>query len=165
MTVLLLLDFSKAFDNVVHSLLYSKLSSLFRFHGTSMEVIRSNLSDRYQCVCVDGEISDLVLVVRAVVSSGFGHLRFFLFINDIVSRTSHCRYQLYADDGDIDSISDCISRMNLDLESLHKWTIENGPCLNPRKTQAMIINCPSSAVADASAIYLVDQQVPYSKCI
>jgi hypothetical protein len=40
---------------------------------------------------------------------------------------------LYADDvqlylsGDIESISDCIIyRMNLDLESLHKWTIENG---------------------------------------
>jgi hypothetical protein len=37
---------------------------------------------------------------------------------------------LYADDvqlylsGDIDSISDCINRMNLDLESLNKWTIE-----------------------------------------
>jgi hypothetical protein len=120
MTVLLLLDFSKAFDNVVHSLLYSKLSSLFRFHGTAVEVIRSYLSDRYQCVCVDGEISDLVLVARGVVSPGFGPLLFFLFINDIASRTSHCKYHLYADDGDIDSISDCIRRMNLDLESLQE---------------------------------------------
>jgi hypothetical protein len=31
-TVLFLLDFSKSFDNVVHSLLCSKLSSLFKFH-------------------------------------------------------------------------------------------------------------------------------------
>jgi hypothetical protein len=65
MTVLLLLDFSKAFDNGVHSLLCSKLSSLFRFHETAVELIRSYLNDRYQCVCLDGKISDLVLVARA----------------------------------------------------------------------------------------------------
>jgi hypothetical protein len=67
MTVLLLLDFTKAFDNVVHSLLCFKLSSFFRFHGTAVELIRSYLNDRYQCVCVDGKISDLVLVARGVV--------------------------------------------------------------------------------------------------
>jgi hypothetical protein len=66
MTVLLLLDFSKAFDNVVHSLHCSKLSSFFRFHGTAVELIRSYLSDRYQCVYVDGKISDLVLVARGL---------------------------------------------------------------------------------------------------
>jgi hypothetical protein len=172
MTVLLLLDFSKAFDNIVHSFLCSKLSSLFRFHGTAVELIRSYLSDRYQCVYVDGKISDLVLVARGVVqSSVLEPLLFSLFITDITSRISHCRYHLYAYDvqlylsGDIDSISDCISRMNLDLESLYKWTIENDLCLNPKKTQAMIINYPSSVAADAPAIYLAGQQVPYSKSV
>jgi hypothetical protein len=78
---------------------------------------------------------------------------------------------LYADDvqfylsGYIDSISDFMKRMNLDLEILHKWTIENGLCLNPRKTQAMTIICPSSVATDAPAIYLAGQQVPYSKSV
>jgi hypothetical protein len=96
---------------------------------------------------VDGKISDLVLVAgRVVQASVLVPLLFSLFINDILSRISHCRYHLYADDfqlylsGDIDSISDCINRMMLDLESLHKLTIENGLCLNPRKKKAMIIN-------------------------
>jgi hypothetical protein len=104
---------------------------------------------------VNGKISDLVLVAGGVVQgSVLGPLLF----NDIASRISHCRYQLYADDiqlyliGDIDSVSDCINQMTLDLESVHKWTIENGLCLNPRKTQAMIINCPSSVAADTPAI-------------
>jgi hypothetical protein len=98
---------------------------------------------------VDGKISDLVLVARGVVQcSVLGPLMFSLFINDIASRICHCWYHLYADDvqlylsGDIGSISDCISRMNLEFESLHKWTIENGLSLNPRKIQASIINCP-----------------------
>jgi hypothetical protein len=88
-------------------------------HGTAVELIRSYLSDRYQCVCVDGKIYDLVLVARGVVQGSFlGPLLFSLFINDIASRISHCRYHLYADDvqlylsGDIDSISDIIIRMN-----------------------------------------------------
>jgi hypothetical protein len=93
MTVLLLLDFSKAFDNIVHSLLCSKLSSLFRFHGTAVELIRSYLSDRYQYVCVDGKIFDLV-----VEGSVLEPLLFSLFINDITSRISQYRYHLHADD-------------------------------------------------------------------
>jgi hypothetical protein len=126
MTVLLLLDFSKALDNVHHSLLCSKLSSFFRFQGTAVELIRSYLNDRYQSVYVDGKISDLVLVARGVVQgSVIGLLLFSLFINDIASRMSHCRYHFYADDAQlsIDSISDCMNRMNLNLKSLHKWTI------------------------------------------
>jgi hypothetical protein len=47
--------------------------------------------------------------------------------------------------------------------SPHKCTMKNGICLNPRKTEAMIINCLSSVAADASAIYLAGQQVPKSK--
>jgi hypothetical protein len=101
-TVLLLLDFSKAFDNIVHSLLCSKLSSLFRFHGTAVELIRSYLSDRYQCVCVDGMRSGTELSPWALG----------LFCSPYLSM--------------IDSISDCINRINLDLERLHKSTIENG---------------------------------------
>jgi hypothetical protein len=86
MTALLLLDFSKACDNVVHSLLCSKLSSLFRFHGTAVVLIRSYFSDRYQCVCVDGKIPDLVLVARRVAQGlVLGPLLFSLFINDIAS--------------------------------------------------------------------------------
>jgi hypothetical protein len=48
-----------------------------------------------------------------------------LLIYDIASKISHCRYHLYADvqlyrSGDIDSISDRLNRINLDLERLHK---------------------------------------------
>jgi hypothetical protein len=53
MTVLLLLDFCKAFENFVHcSFLCSKLSSLFRIHGAAVELIISYLSDRYTSVSV-----------------------------------------------------------------------------------------------------------------
>jgi hypothetical protein len=46
MTRLLLLDFSKAFDNVRHSLLLKKLSLYFKFEGTAPVLVGSYLSDR-----------------------------------------------------------------------------------------------------------------------
>jgi Reverse transcriptase (RNA-dependent DNA polymerase) len=59
-TVLLLLDFSKAFDSVIHDLLCNKLLSSFNFDPTAVSLIRSYLSNRFQCVSVRDELSSLV---------------------------------------------------------------------------------------------------------
>jgi hypothetical protein len=62
MNVLLFLGFSNAFENVDLSLLCFALNS-FLF-SDCMEIIKSYMSDKYQCGCVDGEISVLVLEAR-----------------------------------------------------------------------------------------------------
>jgi hypothetical protein len=66
-TLLLLLDLSKAFDNVRHSLLLRKLPVYFKFEGTAVALVGSYLSDRYQCVSVGGILSELIAVTRDVV--------------------------------------------------------------------------------------------------
>jgi ribonucleases P/MRP protein subunit RPP40 len=81
-----LLDFSKAFDNVRHSLLLKKLSLYFKFAGTAVALVGSYISDRYQCVSVGGILSELVAVTRGMVQgSVLGPLLFSIFINDIVA--------------------------------------------------------------------------------
>jgi hypothetical protein len=45
-TLLLLLEFSNAFDIVRHSLLLRKLSLYFKFGGTAVALVGSYLSDR-----------------------------------------------------------------------------------------------------------------------
>jgi hypothetical protein len=65
-SLLLLLDFSKAFDNVRHSLLLKKLSLYFKFGGTAVALVGSYFSDRYQCVSVGGILSELIAVTRGV---------------------------------------------------------------------------------------------------
>jgi hypothetical protein len=47
-------------------------------------------------------------------------------------------FQVYARDPPCD-ISDCIHRLNVDLEAIFRWSVENGLSLNSRKTQAMIM--------------------------
>jgi hypothetical protein len=56
-SLLVLLDFSKAFDSVNHHLLCSKLSSQFDFTTSAVSLIMSYLSDCSQCVQTDGALS------------------------------------------------------------------------------------------------------------
>jgi hypothetical protein len=65
--LLLLLDFSKAFDNVRHSLLLKKLSLYFNFRAAAVALVGFYLADRYQCVSAGGILSELIAVTRGVV--------------------------------------------------------------------------------------------------
>jgi Reverse transcriptase (RNA-dependent DNA polymerase) len=66
-TVLLLLDFSKAFDSVIQDLLCKKLSTIFKFDSTATSFIKSYLSGRFQCVSIRNEISSLAPILKEVV--------------------------------------------------------------------------------------------------
>jgi hypothetical protein len=151
-TFLLLLDFSKAFDNVRHSLLLKKLSLYFKYPAVAL--VGSYLSDRFQCVAVGGILSELITFTRSVVQ-GFvlGPLLFSIFINDIVAYIEFCRLHMYADDvhlylsDDPCSLDECICRMNADLHRLYIWAAENGLCLNPEKSQAIVIGFPGCHAA------------------
>jgi hypothetical protein len=48
------LAFLKAFDSVDHDLLYAKLADQYAFSRSAVSFIRSYLSQRMQCVWVNG---------------------------------------------------------------------------------------------------------------
>jgi hypothetical protein len=98
-SVLPLLDFSNAFDSVDHWLLCAKLCNQYEFTTSAVAFIRSYLSQRMQCVWVNGSSSECLPVGTGVIqASVLGPLLFTPFINDIVNQISFCSYQLYADD-------------------------------------------------------------------
>jgi retron-type reverse transcriptase len=122
-TLLLLLDFSKAFDNTRHSLLLKNFSLYFKFGVTVVALVGSYLSDRYHCVSIGGFISELIAVTRGVVQgSVLGYLLCSTFINEIVSQIGFCRFYMYADDvqlylsDDPCNFDKFIRRMNADLD-------------------------------------------------
>jgi Reverse transcriptase (RNA-dependent DNA polymerase) len=145
-SILTLLDFSKAFDSVNFKLLCQKLKNQFYFSESAIMFIKSYLTGRSQCVFANGAFSGFLPVTQGVPQGSIlGPLLFSLFINDISSSILFSRYHIYADDvqiylsGSQANIGSVVNQINIDLNSISDWSVRNGLCLNSQKTQAMAI--------------------------
>lgn len=78
-TVLLMLDFSKAFDSVDHRLLCEKLKTNFGFGSSAMLLIVSYLSERSHSDCIEGAFSMFLPSQEACHKARFLALFYFRF--------------------------------------------------------------------------------------
>jgi exonuclease III len=143
-SLLLLIDFSKAFDMVDHSILLSKLAN-YGIRGVALKWLKSYLENREQFVSVNGKDS-CTKPIRYGVPQGsiLGPLLFVIYINDIPEIYKFAEFILYADDANIiltgQSISD-INRQVTELgRALLQWVDCNGLALNLKKTNYMIFS-------------------------
>lgn len=149
-TVLVLLDFSRAFDAINNTLLLSKLS-YYGFSASAVKWFNSYLSDRYQHVKLtnlDGtfSISNEVLIERGVPQGSIlGPILFIIYTSDLAHCIKHCKYHIYADDVQIyisfrpeDALAAILS-LNEDLARISDWSYRNSLVLNPLKTKYMVI--------------------------
>ena len=119
------IDFSHAFDSVVHSKLIYKLIAL-GINGLLLEWINSFLSNRVQCVVLEHCFSGWCPVISGVPQgSVLGPILFILFINDISSICpGDVNHQLFADDlklyTTVSSNLDIIS-LQTSLDNLQHW--------------------------------------------
>merc|ERR1711911_358890 len=92
---MVLIDLQKAFDTVDHDILINKLRAI---GVSSVFWFRSYLSDRKQCVEVNGTRSEF-LPINCGVPQGsiLGPQLFLIYVNDMVTSVD-CRLSLYADD-------------------------------------------------------------------
>jgi retron-type reverse transcriptase len=102
--LLVLLDFTAAFDTIDHNTLFSRLEQRFGLSGTTLKWIKSYLSQRSQYVSVRNKISSEVTITRGVAQgSVLGPLLFSLYISqleDILDAHS-LDAMVYADDTQI----------------------------------------------------------------
>lgn len=146
-TVLVLFDFSKAYDMVSHELLLHKLKSL-GLSDKEISWIESYLKGRSQSVKGEGGKISNWLPLNAGVPQGLilGPLLFSLFINDVGMNIKHCKRLLYADDlqiyrsCSIGDLSECFELINEDIRRISNWAKTNMLQLNLRKTQAIIFD-------------------------
>lgn len=143
-TVLTLLDFSNAFNNVDFDILLGVLRSL-NVSSTALDWFHSYLFGRRQRVRVDDTFSSWCDLTAGVPQGGvLSPLLFAIFINSI-SQTLTSSYHLYADDlqiytqASINDLSGAIADINSDLMRILAWSKSFGLSMNPKKTQAIII--------------------------
>lgn len=164
-TVMVLVDFSLAFNSVDHRKLQRKLREEFLFSDDACGLLSSFLGNRSQAV----KIGDTVSSQRPMTDgtpqgSCLSALLFSLYINSL-PRELRCSYQLYADDlqiylsGSITNVDQLIATINEDLESIQRWARQNSLFPNPKKTQAIVF-CKEGSVTPTSEITFCGEHIP-----
>lgn len=170
-TILVLIDFSKAFDTVNHDLLIMKLEKYFGFSRYASNLLKSYLSDRHQQVNSNNSYSSMKPVLSGVPQGSIlGPILFSLFINDIVHCCKSSMVHLYADDAQIylsrppGLTEDLVYRLNEDLREICRWSQNNNLCINASKTQALTIHHDCSLI-ELPDILMGNEQVKYVRVV
>ena len=143
-SLLLLIDFSKAFDMIEHQILLDKLKH-YGIRGPALKWLESYLSNRKQFVSLNGSESSISDMDYGVPQGSIlGPLLFIIYINDIPNIAQFAKFILYADDANIILTANTIDEINGQLEklifNLKQWVNCNGLALNLKKTKYMIFS-------------------------
>ena len=143
-SLLLLIDFSKAFDMVDHTVLLDKLHH-YGIRGPALSWLKSYLSNRKQYVSVNNSDSSTMGITYGVPQGSIlGPLLFIIYINDIPTIACFAKFVLYADDANIiitgSTIEDIENQLQCLTTKLVEWVQYNGLALNLKKTKYMIFS-------------------------
>ena len=144
LTIMVLIDFSKAFDTINHRILYAKLKKL-GFHFEAISWIVSYLTDRKQKVKTLDDESGWEDVLNGVPQgSVIGPLLFSIMVYDIKEVITESEYHMYADDTQVykrtsvNLINQNIGMVNSDLDRISDFSKRNCLRINEKKSQLII---------------------------
>lgn len=170
-TVMVLVDFSVAFNSVNHRLLRRKLEREFGLSTSACNLLDSFLNRRSQVVKAGNVLSDEhALTDGTPQGSCLSALLFSLYINSLPNALL-CNYHLYADDlqiyvtGPIAEIDRLIAQINADLATIEHWATANKLAPNPKKTQAIIFTRENSVTTHPNIVFCNETIVPMDRVI
>ena len=163
-TLLILLDFSKAFDTVNHKLLLAKLNIL-GFQENTCGWIQSYLSGRKQKVVVENESSSWAEIINGVPQGSIlGPLLFTILISDMRLSIWTGSYITYADDtnlyweSSVDTINETLKAANSVTSNISTYCKDNCLRLNEGKCKYMFIGT-KPAINKLNAMNLGDLKI------
>ena len=163
---MLFLDVAKAFNCINHARLFEKLKKI-GFSPRCITWFKSYLT-RCQCVRIN-ENDSATIAVNAGIAQGtvLGPLLFIFYMNDIFSRIHRSRLTLFADDCVIyfsaNIWNNIYDTLQLDLNNVSSWLLDNGLCLNTAKTKALIIGSRSklNSIKDPTLFMSNNRRIDY----
>ena len=149
-TILLLLDWSSAFDTIDHKVLITRLHNILGVDNIPLAWFESYLRDRSQCVYINGSFSSLQHLSYGVPQgSVLGPLLFSIYILPIgaIIRRYGLEMHVYADDTQIyvsvcpttaDGVRQALLRVEQCVMEIQKFMSNNFLKLKAEKTEILI---------------------------
>lgn len=144
---LILIDFSKAFDTIIHQQLLRKLQLRFGFSSEALKLMSSYLDQR-KSVVVNNNIRSDEIANNIGVPQGsiLGPLLFSMYAEDMEDIFQFVSPHFYADDTQLltschpNDITSTIDNINKDLQNLLTWANANGLRINSNKSKCVVIS-------------------------
>lgn len=165
---LILIDFSKAFDTIIHQQLLRKLQLRFGFSYDALKMMSSYLDQRKSVVFNNCLQSDEIQNSMGVPQGSIlGPLLFSMYAEDMEGIFKYVFPHFYADDTQlftfckIDDLSSTIDNINKDLSNLLSWANDNGLKINSKKSQCVVISRRPLDVSTIPSVYLGADVISY----
>jgi hypothetical protein len=165
-TMLLFIDYRKAFDTVDSNLLLLKLFH-YGFTNSAISLVGDYFKGRSQCTKVQGKVSEPADILLGVPQgSVLGPLFFLLFINDLAFLLQGLSSKLFADDTTIYSSGPDLDGVMKDFQSkikpLSTWCALNRLDINWSKTFIMFVtnkrvSLPSSVDLNGVSVSVISE--------
>ena len=168
LTVIVLLDFSKAFDSIDHRKLLTKLKALGLSLG-ALEWFKSYLTGRTQQVKIGSVVSEPGLITHGVPHGSIsGPALFNIYLNDLPTIPNFGDFgESYVDDSKlylsfpIKYVSEVMWNINEDLSKITAWCCHNSLLTNPDKTKVLVLGTSKmlQRLPDDFHVTLLDKRI------